>query len=128
MVSECKLIEPVFVKVGQTAKDAAKKIDETGLRQIYVCDENDKPVGVISISDINGRIVAEGKDPSTKVEEFMTKEIIVVDDDESTLETYKKMNKKGIGNCPVTKDDKFIGILSINEALACLTNPNVETK
>jgi len=122
MVKECKLIEPVFVNVGQTAQDAAKKIESTGLRQIYVCDNN-KPVGIVSISDINNRIVAAGKDPSTKVEDFMTKDIFVVDDEANTLEVFREMHKKGIGNCPVVDDGKFIGILSINEALSCITNP-----
>lgn len=125
MVKECKLIEPIFVEVGQTAQDAAKKIDDTGLRQVYVCD-NGKPVGIISISDINKRVVAEGKDPSTKVEDFMTKDILVIEDETKTLDAYREMNKRGIGNVPVIDEGNFIGILSINEALAAITNPNVE--
>ncbi|PIN75076.1 hypothetical protein COV18_04945 [Candidatus Woesearchaeota archaeon CG10_big_fil_rev_8_21_14_0_10_37_12] len=126
MIKQCRLVEPIHCKLGQTAQDAAKTIKESGLRQIYVVDETMKPVGIISISDINGRLVAEGKGPETKVEEIMTKDILVFDDGGSVLKAYNEMKKLNIGNCPVTEHGKFIGILTINEALDVITNPTIE--
>ena len=76
MISKCTLIEPFYCKEDDSVVEVAKKLRGTTIRQIFVVDEKTYPVGLISTTDINNRVVAEGKDPKKmKAKEIMSKTI-----------------------------------------------------
>ncbi len=116
------MIEPLSCKENDSVVDVAKKLREHVIRYIYVVDSDDKPVGVISITDINNRIVAEGKNPaSLKARDIMTSKIHSFEEIEDIKKAYGACIKNEIASCPVTSHGKLIGLVSVHELLRKLT-------
>ncbi|MBW2970463.1 CBS domain-containing protein [Candidatus Woesearchaeota archaeon] len=117
-VKECVLIEPYTCKEDETIAEVARKLRKTTLRHIFVVNAASHPVGVISVIDINNRVVAEEKDPKTlKAKDIMTKpvEIFKIEDDVKTVAEEMMKNNRAMN--PVVKDDKMVGIITLSEAL-----------
>ena len=118
MIKECVMIEPLYCNGEDSIVEVAKKLREHLIRYIYVVDSEGKPVGVISTTDINNRVVAEGKNPSElSAKDVMTKPIHSFEEDSDEKEVYRACVKNEIATCPVTKDGKLVGIISIHELL-----------
>lgn len=124
MISKCKLIQPFSCKDDTPVQDVAKKLHEFRQRHIYVVDGSEKPVGIISVSDLLERVIIAGKDPTQLVaKDIMTAEICPFDDEQDAREAYKCMVKKQIISVPITQSDKYVGTLTYNETLKYITNP-----
>ena len=123
MIKECTLIEALNCNTDETIVEVAKKLREHLVRYVYVVDSEGKPVGVISTTDVNNRVVAEGKDPNTlKAEEIMTKPIVSFEETEDESKVYKECVKNEVATCPITKDGKIVGIITIHELLRKITH------
>lgn len=122
MISKCTLIEPFYCKEDDTVVEVAKKLRGSTIRQIFVVDGKNYPIGLISTTDINNRVVAEGKDPKKiKAKEIMSKTVDVFKKDEEIAKVYKEMrDHKRLMSAIIDEKKKFIGMLTIGEALNCL--------
>ena len=117
-IKDCVLIEPFKCSQDESVVDVARRLREITLRHIFVVDENEYPVGIISMMDVNNRVVAEGKNPSeVKAKDIMTASIDVADHEDETEEFSKKMLEKNHVMDPVVEDGKIIGIITINQLL-----------
>ena len=52
-IKECILIEPYTCEEGDTVIEVSRKLRQTTLRHIFVVDKEMRPVGIISVIDIN---------------------------------------------------------------------------
>ena len=87
-----------------------------------IITRNKKPVGIISITDISNRVVAEGKDPKkTKAKDIMTKNIFYKDIESLLSDTYVEMVKNNMIFCPVTQNNKLIGGVELREVMGKLS-------
>lgn len=122
MISKCTLIEPFYCKEDDAVVEVAKKLRGSTIRQIFVVNEKNYPVGLISTTDINNRVVAEGKDPKKmKAKEIMSKTIDIFKKDEEVTTVYKEMRDHRRLMCAIVDEKKkFIGMLTLGEALNCL--------
>ncbi len=83
--------------------------------------EGGQPVGIISVTDINNRLVAEDKDATvTKAKEIMTKDILIKNIDDSLSGAYIDMIKTNKYSCIILKGGKVEGILDLKEAMNCI--------
>lgn len=122
MIKECTLFEALQCKEDDSAVAIAKKFREYAVRYIYVTNVQEQLLGVISLSDINNRIVAEGKDPNAlKARDIMTKDMKTFDDQISEHEAYKQCIREGRTACPVTSKGKLIGVITIQSLLNHIT-------
>ncbi len=116
-VNQCTLIEPFICKEDETVIEVAKKLRSTKLRHIFVVKDS-FPVGIISVMDVNNRLVAEGRDASkTKASEIMSK-VNPVDAQSELLEVREEMLAKNHVLVPVIKNGRFIGILTLHQAMS----------
>lgn len=111
---DCKLIPAVFVKETDNCVEVAKKIKFYQERRIYVLNKKGFPIGIISLVDINDRLVAKGKKPDkTLAREIMTSPIhLVLDAGEPIEEVVKKMVLRDNYYCPVVDKGKLKGIIN----------------
>ena len=117
-IQECVLIEAFKCNEDETVVEVAKKLRETTIRHIFIVNKEDYPVGIISIVDINNRVVAEGKDANTlKAKDIMSTPVDVIDVDDNVEDIYKAMLEKNRVMNPVVKDKKMIGIVTIHQLL-----------
>ena len=108
----------------ETLAVAAKKMQDNHHRHIYVVDADNKPVGILSITDIMQKVVVAEKNVAEfTVADVMNKEILTYDDDTPVKEAYRAMVDKSVVTCVVTEADKMVGVLTLKEALKHITNP-----
>jgi len=116
-IKDCNLREAISCEKSTSVLEVAKKLRDNEERHIIVTEEG-RPIGLISNTDINNRLVAEEKDPkSTTAEEIMTKKILVKDIEESLAKAYVDMLGNNIFSCPVTEEGKLKGTLDLKEAM-----------
>lgn len=124
MIADCYLVEPFTCKQTESISEVAKKLKEYRQRHIYVVDDDNKPVGIISITDILDKVVIEAKHcGDLKASEVMNKDIIVHDDKSRVRAAYKDMHEKGVVSCAIVDGGKMIGTLTMNEAVRHLADP-----
>ncbi len=119
LVKNCTLIKPLSCSTETNAVEVAKILRDNRQRRIIVVDENEAPIGIISTTDINNRVVAENKDASKlKAKDIMTSPIFLVCDlNDSLNDIFRKMVQHESFFCPVTKDKKLYGVLTYGELM-----------
>jgi CBS domain-containing protein len=116
LVKEAMKANPVTVKPKTTVKEAAELMRKRSIGNCIVIDN--KPIGIITESDILKKVVAEDKKASEiLVEEIMVTPIIVIDPYVDIEEAMKTMSKCNIRRLPVVEDGNLIGIITIKDIL-----------
>jgi predicted transcriptional regulator len=119
-IKSCVLIEAFKCREEESVVDVAKKLKIITLRHIFVVNKEDYPVGIISVSDINNRVVAENKDASKlKAKDIMSHPIKVCDYEEDINGFLEKLMKDKHVMAPVVREKKMIGVVTINQLLKC---------
>ena len=87
-------------------------INDVGL--VLVCDRN-RVVGIITDRDIACRVFSNELDPN--ITDYMTRNIISVDIDDSVYDVLDLMSKNRIKRIVVTDSNRVVGVLSISDLL-----------
>src|SRR5262249_21149130 len=99
----------------QSISDAARTMARIDAGVLPV-GENDRLVGMITARDIAIRAVAEGKPPTTKVREVMSKEVLYCYEDQDLDEVAKNMADMKVRRLPVlNREKRLVGILSLGD-------------
>lgn len=97
---------------GVIVQKIAQKMVKHRVGSIIVTKRN-KPVGIITETDINKRVVAPAKNPKKlKAKDIMSSPIIHVNPEDDISEVVYKMKKFKIRRFPVVKNGKIVGILT----------------
>jgi CBS domain-containing protein len=111
IVKEAMKLNPVTVKPLDTVQYAASLMKKFRIGNCIVTLE--KPIGIITESDIVRKVVSEGKSPkSTLVKEIMTTPLLIIDPYIEIEEAAKTMAKCNIRRLPVIENDQLIGIIT----------------
>lgn len=85
---------------------------------LVVIDGESRPVGIITDRDLVVSVMAEGLNPNElTVEEVMTKDIIMVDEDTDIFEMLRILSENSIRRLPVTRGKKLKGIVSVDDLI-----------
>ncbi|MEN6519810.1 MAG: CBS domain-containing protein [Armatimonadota bacterium] len=109
--------EFIAVSPGMTAEETINHLREVGpdaetIYYVYVLDDHERLVGVISLRDL---IIAQ---PETKIEEFTVKNVIHVHTDASIQDIAQTMEDYNLLALPVVDDEnRMQGIVTIDDAL-----------
>lgn len=116
LVKEAMKANPVTVTPKTSVKEAAQLMKKKRIGNCIVVD--DKPVGIITESDILKKVVAEDKKASeVLVEEIMKTPLIVTDPYIDIEEAMKTMSKCNIRRLPVIENGELIGIITQKDIL-----------
>jgi len=116
LVKEAMKTNLATVKPEISVKEAAKIMKSRGIGNCIVADN--KPVGIVTESDIIKKVVAEGLDPSkVSVKDIMTTPIIVINPYVDIEEAMKTMSKCNIRRLPVVEKGKLVGIITQKDVL-----------
>jgi CBS domain-containing protein len=116
LVREAMKTNPVTVKPETTVKEAAELMRTKGIGNCIVVDE--KPVGIVTESDILKKVVAENKKASeVLVKDIMKTPLIVIDPYFDIEEAMKIMSRCNIRRLPVIEHGQLIGIITQKDIL-----------
>ena len=105
----------IIIEPDATIKEAAKKmIDMKGRLVVF---EGKKMVGIVTASDLI-KSLPESPETSLKVDEFMTKKVISVDEDITIKEGAQIMGEKRIGSVLVNRNGEHYGIFTERDLLS----------
>ncbi|NOZ77178.1 MAG: CBS domain-containing protein [Euryarchaeota archaeon] len=104
------------VPPGATIAEAAKLMKKNRIASLVVVD-GERPVGIVTERDIAYKIMAEGKDPSTPVEDVMSKDLKTMGPERSLQDAAKLMAAHVIRHLPVVEGGKLVGIVTIEDIL-----------
>lgn len=118
-IKELKLLPFVSVGLEDSSVDVAKKLKNFQERRVFVLDEKQFPVGIISLIDINDRLVAENKNlKKTKARDIMSCPIRTILDINTSFEDARNIM---IGNnnyyIPIVEKGKLKGLLNYSTLL-----------
>ncbi|MCX7876050.1 MAG: CBS domain-containing protein [Melioribacteraceae bacterium] len=106
------------IKSGTTIKETVNFLAEKNIGLVPVIDDTGKLLGVFSERDLVKRVIAKNLDLElTKVDEVMTKDLILAKVDESPQECLTKMKNNKIRHVLVIDEEKLVGIVSIKDLL-----------
>ncbi len=118
--------------------EVAKKMKELNVGSIPVCDNQDKPLGIITDRDIVLRCMVDGVDTGSNVSDVMSKGIVSVTPDTHIHEAARIMGENQVRRLPVVENEKIVGMVSIgdlavrndyeNEAGEALSNISTPSK
>lgn len=124
---------PITCELTSTLKDAAIKMSAHKIGCIIVIDDDKKPVGIITNSDIKNKIATGLFTIETSVTHIMSSPVITNKKDLTVADGQLQMIKHNIGHLCITKDgtinSKLIGVLTHHDILVALGhNPSVILK
>jgi len=107
------MTRPVIqVNHDKTVQEAAKIMVKNRVGSIIVVKKNN-PIGIITETDINKKIVAPGRDPKKiKAEQIMSSPMVFSSPNDDVLTTVEKMKKYKIKRIPVVDKGKIVGIVA----------------
>lgn len=107
-----------------TVQDAAALMRHHGVRSLIVeKDTADDAYGLITFSDIVSKVLAHAFDPAEiRVDEIMTKPLIVVNPSLKVELIARLFADHGIGHAPVIEDHQLIGVVSMTDLVTEVIN------
>ena len=116
IVKEAMKSNPVTISPNTSVKEAAQIMKKRRIGNCIVVE--DKPIGIITESDIIKKVVAEdSKASEVSVAEIMKTPLIVVDPYVDIEEAMKTMSKCNIRRLPVIENGELIGIITYKDIL-----------
>jgi len=98
--------------------DAARRMVEADVGAAMVVDEHGELVGVITERDLM-RCVSEGTDPSTPVEQRMTRHVLTASPDTAIPEAMALMVDGHFRHLPIVNEDgHVVGVISMRDLMA----------
>jgi CBS domain-containing protein len=128
-VKELLQSKPVHcVKSGMSVLEAAKYMGDHNIGLVPVLGDDGKLLGVFSERDLVRRVIAKDLDlGNRKVDEVMTKELILGNLEETHKACLQKMKKAKIRHILIVDNDKLAGVVSIRDLLEIDITTHKET-
>ena len=106
----------VSIKPSSTVAEAARLMRDNRVGSVLVLDESERLVGILTERDIVYKVVAEGKDPETLVEEVMTRDILTIREEATIAEAARLMIGMNIRHLPVVDArGRVVGVISLRD-------------
>jgi CBS domain-containing protein len=99
-----------------TVEAAARRMRDHNIGFLPVCDDESHVMGTLTDRDIAIRLVAEGKECSTRVADVMTREAVTCGPDLELGEVEKLLAQYQKSRCMVVDDGgKLVGVISLSD-------------
>jgi CBS domain-containing protein len=106
------------VKTGQIVFDVVNYMSEHNVGAVPVLDETGRLKGIFSERDLLKRCIAKERDiKNTKIDEVMTRGVIVIEAHDTYDYCLKIMQQESIRHIPVRDGEKLVGVISMRDLM-----------
>ncbi len=120
-LSSLALKEPLVFARGDSVAAAVEQMKQRGEGCVFIEDERDGLIGVVTEFDITARVAARGRDPvKTHLEDVMTWNPVALQKDDPLAWALHRMGVDGYRHLPVVDAGRLVGFLSIRTVLQAL--------
>lgn len=107
-----------YVNTGMSIYEVVNEMAKNNIGAVPVLDEGGKLRGIFSERDLMVRCAAKKLDlESTKIDEVMTKGVILMEAHDSYNDCMKIMHQESIRHIPVRDGEKLIGVISMRDLM-----------
>jgi len=110
-------MEAVVAKSYYSIAEVAKMMKKHATGDVVVVDDNENIVGIVTAKDIINKVVANEKGYDVRVEDIMSPNPIILDENTEIKEAFILMSVNKIRRIPVVSNGRFVGILSIKDLM-----------
>jgi len=108
----------ITIETSALVMDAVKIMNQHMIGCLVV-NKNGSPVGMVTERDLLKRLLAESKNPEkTRIQEIMSKPLIVAKPDMEIEEVIKFMFDRKIKKIPIVEDGKLLGLVTFTDLLS----------
>ena len=107
----------IVMREDNTVAEAVERMSSENIGSVVVVDESMRPVGIFTERDLLMRVCARNLDPrETRLGEVMTRDPIVVREDEPARKAMEAMIHFGFRHIPIVDSrGKVVGVLSLRD-------------
>jgi CBS domain-containing protein len=111
---EIMTTEAEWVEADATAAEVARKLANTDLGALPVCDGQGHLQGIVTDRDLVVKVMARGRDPeSVKVADLADQpEVVTIGADDAAEEAIATMKRYGVRRLPVIDGNLLVGMIS----------------
>jgi len=118
-------VEPVrdvlVCSLGTTIREAASMMSARNVGSILVIDDDRRPLGIVTDSDLRSKVVAVGRDVESRISDIMSAPVLTVDDQATLSSMIATVMRKHLHHFAVTEDGtphtQVTGIVSEHDIL-----------
>ncbi|HKL70030.1 DUF294 nucleotidyltransferase-like domain-containing protein [Salibaculum sp.] len=103
--------DPITCAPDTQIRDAARQMHERRISSICVCESGGFR-GIVTLRDMNGRVIVGGVDASGPVSGIMTETPLALNPTALVSDVLHLMVERGIGHVPIVEGDKLRGIVT----------------
>ncbi len=103
--------EPVTCPPDTTIRDAARLMRNEKISSLGIT-RDDVLVGILTVRDMNNKVLADGRDPNMPVSEVMTENPITLDPTALGSDVMHEMIDHRVGHLPVVENGHFKGMIT----------------
>lgn len=109
---------PLFtISSDKTVRETADAMAARNVGALPVV-EGERLVGLFSERDVITRVISKGLDPAaTRLEDVMTKDLVIATTEEELSECLAKMQKAHCRHLPVVSGERLVGFISLRDLL-----------
>ncbi|MDR2624085.1 MAG: CBS domain-containing protein [Methanobrevibacter sp.] len=102
----------ISVKKDENPIKAFEKMYEADVKRLFVVDEDDNPIGIISHSELIDLLKGLHDNESSSVESVTSKNLLTIDEDDGIKDCANLMLRADISGLLVVKDEKPVGVIT----------------
>ncbi|APO88504.1 DUF294 nucleotidyltransferase-like domain-containing protein [Marivivens sp. JLT3646] len=103
--------EPITCAPDLSIKDAARLMRDERISSLGI-EENDQLIGILTVRDMNNKVLAEGLNPDLPVYTIMTRNPVTLDPSALGSDVMHMMIDHRIGHLPIVENGKFRGMIT----------------
>ena len=112
----------ITVERDTDVQTAARLMRDRRISSLFVTNGKEI-IGILTDTDMVRRVAAAGVDTlTTTAEQIMSAPILTIEEDKTVLDVSDLMAEKRIRHLGVTQGGKLVGMISVRDILAFLTN------
>jgi CBS domain-containing protein len=104
-----------------TIRHAASLMTQRNVGSIVVVDDEGRPIGIVTDSDLRSKVVSQGRDVSDVIADIMSSPVLTIDDQTTLSSLIATVMKKHVHHFAVTEDGTastpVVGIVSEHDIL-----------
>ncbi|WP_371223149.1 DUF294 nucleotidyltransferase-like domain-containing protein [Roseovarius sp. 2305UL8-3] len=103
--------DPVTCTPETSIREAAAQMHERHISSVCISDP-EQFRGIVTLRDMTGRVIVEGKDPDAPVSSIMTADPLTLGPKALVTDVLHMMVERGIGHVPIVKGSRLVGIVT----------------
>ena len=113
--------ELVTIEGSRSVKEAAEIMLEKGIGSIVVTEKG-SPVGIVTKSDLLGRVIVKCRDPrECRMSEIMSSPLISIEKNTPILNAMRELRHRKVRRLLVSDGEKLVGIVSEYDMINAVT-------